>query len=255
MKRLRYIPTIEGPAHEQMAIDEAILQAFDDGKIPTTLRFFRFDPSAITVGYSQDIDKVIHTHKCEEYDIPFVRRITGGGTVYHDYHGEITYSIVTQQLEGSIQESFKYLLDPIINTLRGYGLEAKFKPYNDILISRKKVSGSAQKRGKKGLLQHGTLMYATDLDKLADILKLDKEKLKEKGVSSFFELVTTMEKELGEKPEPDELIEKMKDCYEEHLGNNFETSSLTELEKGYVTELKEKYKSPEWTYDRRGNKL
>jgi len=170
MKRLRYIPTLEGPANEQMAIDEAILQAFDEGEIPTTLRFFRFDPSAITIGYSQDVDKVIHTDKCESYDIPFVRRITGGGTVYHDYHGEITYSIVTEQFDGSIQESFKYLLDPIIETLKGYGLKARFKPYNDILINRKKVSGSAQKRGKNGLLQHGTLMYATDLKTLADIL-------------------------------------------------------------------------------------
>lgn len=251
MKRLRYIPTLEGPAHEQMAIDEAILQAFDEGEIPATLRFFRFEPSAITVGYSQDVDKVIHTDKCESYDIPFVRRITGGGTVYHDYHGEITYSIVTEQFDGSIQESFKYLLDPIIETLKGYGLKARFKPYNDILINRKKVSGSAQKRGKNGLLQHGTLMYATDLKTLADILKLDENKLKEKGVDSFFELVTTMEKELDEVPDPDELIEKMKNNYEKYFGEEFDTSGLTDVEKGYVEELKEKYKSREWTYDKR----
>ncbi len=250
MKELRYIPVIEAPAHEQMAIDESLLRSYDDGDSLPTLRFFRFKPSAITVGYSQEIDKVIDTEKCEGYDIPFVRRITGGGTVYHDYHGEITYSIVTDQYDGSIQESFEYLLNPIIETLKEYGLNATFKPYNDILVSRRKVSGSAQRRGKKGLLQHGTLMYATDLEILSDILLLDEEKLKAKGVNSFFELVTTMEKELSTKPEPNELIGKMKNNYENYFGIQVEKSELSEKEEKYVEELKEKYKSSEWTYNK-----
>ncbi|MFO7792701.1 MAG: biotin/lipoate A/B protein ligase family protein [Candidatus Saliniplasma sp.] len=252
MKRLRYIPTIEGPAHEQMAIDEAILSAFDDDVIPPTLRFFRFHPSAITIGYSQDIDKVIDTDRCDEYEIPFVRRVTGGGTVYHDYHGEITYSIVTEQQEGrSIQDSFEHLLSPIIETLKDYDLNARFKPYNDILVSKRKVSGSAQRRGKRGLLQHGTLMYATDLEVLSDILLLDEEKLKAKGVGSFFELVTTMEKELGSKPDPEELIQRMKNNYKDYFGAEMEKTGLTSKEKEYVEELKEKYKSKEWTYYRK----
>ncbi|MFW6304492.1 MAG: lipoate--protein ligase family protein [Candidatus Saliniplasma sp.] len=250
MDELRYIPLLDGPAHEQMAIDEALLRSFDEGKTPTTLRFFRFQPSAITVGYSQEIDKVIDTEKCDEYDIPYVRRITGGGTVYHDFHGEITYSIITEQLEGSIQDSFEYLLTPIIETLNEYGLEAVFKPYNDILVSKKKVSGSAQRRGKNGLLQHGTLMYATDLKILSDILLLDEEKLKAKGVNSFFELVTTMEEELGSKPDPEELIKQMKKNYEDYFGLRVKQMPLTDKEKEYVKELKEKYKSSEWTYNK-----
>ncbi len=250
MKELRYIPVIEAQAHEQMAIDEALLRSYDGGDSPPILRFFRFQPSAITVGYSQEIDKVIDTEKCEGYDIPFVRRITGGGTVYHDYHGEITYSIITEQYDGSIQESFEYLLNPIIDTLKEYGLEAAFKPYNDILVSKRKISGSAQRRGKKGLLQHGTLMYATDLEILSDILLLDEEKLKAKGVNSFFELVTTMEKELGNKPEPDELITKMKNNYEEYFGVQVIEDRFSEKEEGYIEELKEKYKSSEWTYNK-----
>ncbi|MGM0405558.1 MAG: lipoate--protein ligase family protein [Thermoplasmatota archaeon] len=250
MKELRYIPVVEAPAHKQMAIDEALLRSYDDGNSPPTLRFFRFKPSAITVGYSQEIDKVIDTEKCEGYDIPFVRRITGGGTVYHDYHGEITYSIVADQYDGSIQKSFEYLLNPIIETLKEYGLEATFKPYNDILVSNRKVSGSAQRRGKKGLLQHGTLMYATDLEILSDILLLDEDKLKAKGVNSFFELVTTMEKELGNKPQPDELITKMKNNYVNYFGIQVKEGKLSEKEEKYAEELKEKYKSSEWTYNK-----
>ncbi len=251
MKRLRYIPTIEGPAHEQMAIDEAILMAFDNEDVPPTLRFFRFHPSAITVGYSQDIPQVIDTDRCEEYGIPFVRRITGGGTVYHDYKGEITYSIVTEQEKGrSIQDSFEYLLNPIIETLNEYGLKARFKPYNDILVSKRKVSGSAQRRGKRGLLQHGTLMYSTDLEILSDILLLDEEKLKAKGVDSFFELVTTMENELNSKLDPEELIEKMRNNYEDYFDTDMEEKGLTSKEKEYAEKLKEKYKSTGWTYNK-----
>lgn len=248
----RYIPPIQAPAHRQMAIDESILRCYDKGICEPTLRFFTFEPSSITVGYSQDIDEVIHTGRCEELGIPYVRRPTGGGTVFHDVKGEITYSIVTEKMEGEIEESFHELLKPIIEVMQDMGLDARFKPYNDILIGKKKVSGSAQKRGKKGLLQHGTLMYSTDLETLADILKLDQEKMKEKGASSFFDLVTTMERELGEDVDKKELMGRMKDHYGSHLGG-LEEKELYKEEIEMAERLENKYKDESWTMNRRWN--
>ncbi len=251
MDEIRYIPTIEDTATRQMAIDEAILRCYDKGLSPPTLRFFKFSPSAITMGYAQDVDDVIDTQRCNELEIPYVRRVSGGGTVYHDLQGEITYSIVTDKISGNIEESFHHLLKPIIDTLRDYDLDAVFKPYNDVLVNRKKISGSAQRRARKGMLQHGTLMYATDLSTLASILKLDEEKLRAKGAKSFFDLVTTMEDELGWKPEPDELIDAMKVEYERHLGLPLREGELNEKELEMVNKLERKYASEEWTYERK----
>lgn len=247
---IRYIPPIESDAARQMAIDEAILRNFDDGKTGTTFRFFRFKPSAITLGYTQSIDETIHEKRCKEENIPFVRRITGGGTVFHDYDGEITYSMVTEKSEEKIEKSFEKNLQPVINTLKSFGLDAKFKPYNDILVNNKKISGSAQRRGKEGMLQHGTLMYATDLEKLADILKVDKEKLEKKGAGSFLDLVTTIKREIGKSPNPEKLIEIMREKYTDHFEEDIVEKGLTEEEKRFASNLESKYSSSSWTYGR-----
>lgn len=250
MRQFRYISYMEAPPERQMAIDESILKSYDAGKVPPTLRFYRFQPSSITLGYTHDVDDVIDVEKCEELGIPFVRRITGGGTVYHHYEGEITYSIVTEKREGEIEETFYELLEPIIETLKDYGLKAEFKPYNDILVNKKKISGSAQKRGKRGLLQHGTIMFATDLETLSEILLIDEEKMKEKGADSFLDLVTTMERELGKKPRPGRLVEKLRDNYEEKFDIEPTESVLTDEEKSISEELEDKYSSDSWNYYR-----
>lgn len=255
MEELRYIPLIEADGATQMAIDEALLRSYDLGISPPTLRFFRFEPSAITVGYAQDIPDVIDVDRCDEKDIPFVRRITGGGTVYHDYHGEITYSIVTDRPTGSIEDSFHYLLKPIIKTLINYELDAVFKPYNDILVGGRKISGSAQRRGKNGMLQHGTLMYATDLKTLSDILILDEEKLKAKGAKNFLDLVTTMEDELGYRPDVDDLIHDMKDRYQGYFDVKLTQGGLTEREEELVDHYKDRYESYSWNYNRNWDEL
>ncbi len=246
----RYVPPIEADAETQMAIDEALLRTYDENEGEPTFRFFRFKPSAITLGYTQPVEKTIDEEVCKKEGIPFVRRITGGGTVFHDHQGEITYSMVVEKKYGDIESSFKENLQPIINTLKELGLDAKFKPYNDILVGKRKISGSAQRRGKKGMLQHGTLMYATDLEKLSNILKLDEEKLKKKGADSFLDLVTTIEKEKGEKPEPDELIEMMKEEYEKHFGGEIEEKGLSERERQLADKLEKKYSSKGWTRNR-----
>lgn len=250
MDSLRYLPTIEASGTEQMAIDEAILRCYDKGLSPPTLRFFRFLPSAITIGYAQDVDTVIDTDRCRELDIPFVRRVTGGGTVYHDYQGEVTYSVVTDKIQGAIEDSFHLLLKPLILTLRDYGLDATFKPYNDILVGGKKISGSAQRRGRKGMLQHGTLMYGTDLLTLSEILLLNLEKMKAKGANSFLDLVTTMEDELGYDIDPVGLIKDLKRSYENNFELPLKVGELTDEENETADELEKKYSSESWTYRR-----
>ncbi len=251
MESMRYLPPMEMNGQRQMALDEALLRGFDKGISPPTLRFFQFSPSCITMGYAQNTDEVIHTDICDELGIPYIRRITGGGTVYHDLEGEITYSIVGPKREETVEDSFYRLLKPMIETLRKFDLDAVFKPYNDILVNKRKISGSAQRRGKKGMLQHGTLMYATDLETLSKILVLDEDKLRARGAKSFMDLVTTIEDELGWTPKPEDLIEDLKASYEEHMGIEIEDGKLTKDEIKLVDKFEDRYRSESWTYNRK----
>lgn len=89
-------------APTQMSIDEAIALARPKGETPNTVRLYRWNPSAVSLGYFQSVEKEVNLEACEEKGVDVIRRITGGGAVYHDYDGEITYSLVAP--ENDLQE-------------------------------------------------------------------------------------------------------------------------------------------------------
>jgi lipoate-protein ligase A len=84
-------------AYMNMAIDEAILDARINGIVPNTVRFYRWNPSAVSIGKFQNIENEVYLENCLKHGVDVVRRITGGGTVYHDVEGEITYSVVASK--------------------------------------------------------------------------------------------------------------------------------------------------------------
>jgi len=86
-------------APTQMAIDEAIAMARLKENTPNTVRLYRWSPSAVSIGYFQSIEKEVNLPACEEHGVDVIRRITGGGAVYHDYNGEITYSLVAPEAD------------------------------------------------------------------------------------------------------------------------------------------------------------
>ena len=81
-------------AYTNMAIDEAIMKARIENKVPNTLRFYTWKPSAVSIGRFQKVEDQIYVKNCRKNGVDIVRRISGGGAVYHDQNGEITYSIV-----------------------------------------------------------------------------------------------------------------------------------------------------------------
>ncbi|WFO76360.1 lipoate--protein ligase family protein [Desulfurococcaceae archaeon MEX13E-LK6-19] len=236
-----------------MAIDETMLILRDENKIPNTLRLYVFNPSAVTFGYFQRINDAVNVEYLLENNIGFTRRITGGGSVYHDRFGEITYSIVApiDEIARDIQESYRIICQGIVYAIKEFGLDAVFKPVNDVIVNNKKISGSAQARKKNALLQHGTLMYNTDLDILAKCLKAPKKKLESHGVKSIRERVTTLSIELGRRVTKNEVINAMIKGFKKALGiNELKLSTYTPQEIELATRLKEKYMSKEWIYKR-----
>ncbi|MEM1696328.1 MAG: lipoate--protein ligase family protein, partial [Desulfurococcaceae archaeon] len=122
--RLRVLTDLTGrDVYWQMAIDEAMLVLRTRGEVENTLRLYRFVPSAVTIGYFQKVKEAVNLEFLEEKGIPFTRRITGGGSVYHDADGEVTYSIVLPAIGPltDVQESYRVICSGLVYALRELG--------------------------------------------------------------------------------------------------------------------------------------
>lgn len=237
-----------GNAFMNMAIDEAVCESVASGGAPT-MRFYTWAPSAVSIGYFQGLNDEVDTNAAKEFGVDVVRRRTGGGAVYHDGKGEITYSVVVPENEmpKGIRESYQLVCGWIIESLKNLGIEAEFKPINDIIAGGKKISGNAQTRRNGVLLQHGTLLYDLDVRTMFTLLKVPKEKISDKMIQSVEERVTKI-LNFGNF--------SIQDVYDAMLkgftnGKECEIGSLSEDEMKKAIELAEtRYKTEEWNYRR-----
>ena len=179
-EKWRLLKTGYKNAFTNMAIDYAVLVANSKNLVPPTVRFYGWEPSAISIGYFQSLEDEINLKKCNELNVDYVRRITGGGAVFHE--DELTYSIVISEshplIAKNILESYGSICGAIINGLSNLGIESTYVPINDILANGKKISGNAQTRKIHTLLQHGTILMDVDIEKMFSVLNVPNEKLR-----------------------------------------------------------------------------
>ena len=174
-KALQETPNWEVHAGEQGPFDPAAAAV-------AVLRIYGWRPPAISIGYFQSMELEVHTDECQNRGIDVVRRLTGGGAVYHD--AEVTYSFITNVFPNDILQSYKLICKPVVEALRNLGFDARFVPLNDIVIGNGiKVSGNAQTRRKNVILQHGTILLEVDAEKMFSILKVPSEKMKDKIIA------------------------------------------------------------------------
>ena len=195
--KCRFIDGGYSKASYNMGLDEAILDAVSKGISPTTLRFYGWKPHAISIGYFQSASAEVDFNACEKYGVDLVRRITGGGAVYHA--DEITYSFITPQdsVPADILESYGLICSGITEGLKNMGVDSQFAPINDIVSGGKKISGNAQTRRKKCVLQHGTILLDVDAEKMFSLLKVSDEKIRDKMILNVKERVTSIKDILG----------------------------------------------------------
>ena len=233
-------------AFANMAIDEAILK---EGH--PTLRFYSWKPSAISVGYFQSIAEEVNIQECKNKNIDIVRRITGGGAVFHDEKGEITYSFVCPKnlIPEKILDSYQLICSSIAHGLKRFGLDAKHTGINDIIVNKKKISGSAQTRRYDNVLQHGTILLKVDIDKMFTLLRVSKEKISDKEIKVAEERVTSIERELGSIDRED-VIRAIEKGFNENMNLEFFEGALTEKENEISNGLRDKYESKKWNFKR-----
>lgn len=241
-------------APTQMAIDEAIAinRLVEDN--PNTIRLYRWRPSAVSIGYFQSLEKEVNLETCRELGVDVIRRITGGGAVFHDYNGEITYSLVAPESDSKmprdILASYQVICGAIVDGLRRLGVDAEFKPVNDIAAGGKKISGNAQTRRHGVVLQHGTVLVDSDIPTMFRVLRVSDAKISDKMIKAVEERVTNVRRYLGREVSFREARDALVAGFQKVFDVSLKPGRLTRGEEKTVEELKAKYRSVEWVHQR-----
>jgi lipoyltransferase/lipoate-protein ligase len=257
MDTWRLLPLETNNAFMNMAIDEAILNARIIGQVPNTLRFYRWQPSTVSIGKNQDLEAVVYLDACEKLGVDVVRRISGGGTVYHDYEGEVTYSIIVKTDTigtADITAVYAKVYDAIKDALRLLGITADFSTGNakncpNMTVGGKKISGSSQIITRGIVLQHGTVLRSVDFSKMFQLLKL-KNATCSQAADIGKRKITSVQNELGHDVSPQTIANALAQGFKAMLKIQLEPNELTSHEVEFAERLcKEKYSNKEWNFE------
>jgi lipoate-protein ligase A len=249
----RYLITEGNTAAKNMAIDRAVLIANSEGKVPPTVRFYTWNPPAISIGYFQSLKEEIDLFECEKSGVDYVRRITGGGAVFHEK--ELTYSIVIPEshpeIPKNIIDSYGRICGAVIKGLKELNIDSQYIPINDIISEGRKISGSAQTRKLKTVLQHGTVLLDVDVDKMFSVLRVPNEKIKDKMISDVKQRVTSAKHVLGREIPFSDAAVAMKKGFEQEFNVNLTDGALTDYEWDLTKKFEnECFGAKDWNYKR-----
>ncbi|MFB5196168.1 lipoate--protein ligase [Neobacillus sp. KR4-4] len=228
-----------------LAIEEYALKNLDINE--TYLLFYINEPSII-IGKNQNTIEEINTEYVEGNGIKVVRRLSGGGAVYHDL-GNLNFSFITKD-DGESFHNFRKFTEPVVKALKKLGVNAELSGRNDIEVGGRKISGNAQFSTKGRMFSHGTLMLNSEIENVVSALKVKKDKIESKGIKSVRSRVANISEFLTEKIEVGEFRSLL-------LKNIFEGQEevpeylLTEEDWEKIHQLsKERYQSWDWNYGR-----
>ncbi len=247
-------------AFTNMAIDEAILTARIAGKVPNTLRFYRWKPSAVSIGRFQDLFSEVHVENCRKHGVDIVRRITGGGAVYHDYDGEITYSVVVDGKDLGCADmdmiyAYKAICGGLIEAVRILGTTAEFNPLDpkqcpSITIGGRKISGSAQSYKRGILLQHGTFLVDINHKKMFTFLKVPWAKTLMDVLEASKKKLTSTKQELESRTSIEKVYPALVRGFEKALKIKLVEKELTSYERKLAEKLRRnKFSTEDWNFE------
>ncbi|TAL30704.1 MAG: lipoate--protein ligase family protein [Spirochaetes bacterium] len=245
------------PGAFNMGADYALMKAVSRGDSPPVLRLYRWIVPAVTIGYFQVIDEELDAEACASDGVPIIRRITGGGAVLHEF--EITYSVCVPLAHplafGTVLDSYRGLLAPVIEALARVGVTAEYQPVNDIVTNGKKISGSAQTRRDGVLLQHGTLLLDLDAARMFRYLKIAPEKLAGKEPAGAASRVTSLREMIGPRAGGEAFIGEMNAAiigsFRDKCSIEFSESVLSPAEEEDARGARERlFENPAWNRDR-----
>jgi lipoate-protein ligase A len=256
MDTWRLIPLETHNAFMNMAIDEAILTSRTEKLVPNTLRFYQWQPSAVSIGKNQNPQETVHTDMLSKLGVDLVRRTSGGGTVYHDQTGEITYSLTAraQDLGKDITAIYAQIYAAITDALRLLGVPADFsagdqKNCPNLTVQNKKISGSAQTLKKGIIQQHGTLLLNADLPRMYQLLRVPFTNDCNLAAQLATRKITSIQNELGHAVSAETAQNALTQGFKTTLKIHLTNSKLTPYEQALAHKLyTRKYATTSWNH-------
>jgi lipoate---protein ligase len=225
-----------------LAIEEYALKNLD---INDTYLLFYINEPSIIIGKNQNSVEEINTEYVESNGIHVVRRLSGGGAVYHDL-GNLNYSFITKD-DGDSFHNFRKFTEPVIAALKQMGVNAELSGRNDILAEGRKISGNAQFSTRGRMFTHGTLLFNSEMEHIVSALRVKKDKIESKGIKSVRSRVANISEFLSEKM----TIEEFRSALLKFIFQEKEVTEyvLTNEDWEKIHQLsKERYQNWDWNY-------
>ncbi|CAI7727315.1 lipoate--protein ligase LplJ [Bacillus altitudinis] len=228
-----------------LAIEEYCLKYLDPEE--TYLLFYINQPSII-IGKNQNTIEEINTKYVEDNGIKVVRRLSGGGAVYHDI-GNLNFSFITKD-DGDSFHNFKKFTEPVIKALEKLGVKAELSGRNDIMADGRKISGNAQFATRGRIFSHGTLLFDSEIEHVVSALNVKKEKIESKGIKSIRSRVANISELMDQKMTTEEF-RKILLSYIFDTNGDVPEYKLTEKDWEKIHEIsRDRYQKWEWNYGR-----
>jgi len=265
----RILPFQTYNAFENMAIDEAILLSADSGKSIPTLRFYGWNPPAVSLGYFQDFNREVNIKKCRSLGVDIVRRPTGGKAVLHE--NEITYAVISQKdnplFPDNILGTYKVISSCLVRALVSIGIDASIAESShnqngtnllkslcfsepsrfELLVDGRKICGSAQVRTKNAFLQHGSLLLNFEPERAVQILCPKPEPELSEMLTRSVTSVKEYSSAFSSHSDLSKAVRILTDSFRTVLNLRFTSGSLTPDEQAEKERLiREKYSSEDW---------
>jgi len=232
----------------QVAMDETLTLSTATGERGPNIRFWNWAAPCVVLGRFQSVRNEVHEDVAAEQGVELVRRISGGGAMLIEPEGAITYSIVAPEslVAGmSFAESYEFFDSWIIESLRELGVDAWYVPLNDITSSGGKIGGAAQARRHGAVLHHTTMAYSMTPGRLTQILRIGKEKLSDKGITSAEKRVGPLRNQTD--LDRDVIIQHMIGHFRDEYGLA-EGAFLKEELEDLRERVEKKFATREWVY-------
>lgn len=267
----RVITSGIGRPADNMAIDEAILQAHAAGQVPPTIRFYGWQPAAVSLGYFQKAAVEVDLAACYQQNIEVVRRLTGGRAVLHDQ--ELTYSIIVSEdhplIPPTITASYRFFTQGLLAGLKLLGIEAQMTmpkaaygqtkrrsasaacfdapSHYEVTYNGRKLIGSAQVRKAGVILQHGSILLDFNPQQVVSVLNLPSIQAKERLAGMLSERASSLSGVVGRQINWEQVCQAMQTSFGPALGVELTAAELSPAEQSLAQDLVvTKYTQDSW---------
>jgi lipoate-protein ligase A len=215
----KLLPAVARPPLLNMALDEVLVERVGAGRRLPTLRIWGWSAPCVVLGRFQSVRNEVDEEAAARRGIEIVRRISGGGAMFIEPEGAITWSLYAPESMAAgmtFAESYRFFDAWVVEALRDLGIDAWYAPLNDISSAAGKIGGAAQARRGGAVLHHTTMAFDMNLPLMLEVLRVGKEKLSDKGVTSADKRVAPLRQQT--KLPREAIIEHMVEQFRRRFG-------------------------------------